>query len=303
MIDFFLFSGTSNTPLATGISTILKKPLSAIDISRFIDNECRVWIQEHKITDAHIVVIQSLSQVADQNLVELCLIGQALKTLNAKHVTAVIPWLGYSKQDKEFRKGEAVSAQLIAKFIEAAGFDQVITVELHSENLIPFFHIPVIELSTHTLLASQILSIGQNAVVVSPDQGGRSRSERFATFAGLPVVHLSKKRDLHSGSVTVHGIDGNVKGKTVVIFDDIVNTGETAIRSAYFLKEQGAVSILLLATHAVFAGNAANELEKSPIDRVIVTDTIAVSQHALFSKLEIISIAPLLAEVITTSIR
>jgi len=303
MKDFLLFSGTSNRPLGTLVAKQLGKKLSDIDITRFIDNECRVWIKEPDIDDKHIFVIQSLSQIADQNLVELCLIGQALKTLKARHVTAVIPWLGYSKQDKEFRKGEAVSAQLVAKFIEAAGFDQVITVELHSENLIPFFHIPVLELSTHELLTGCIRGDNGHVVVVSPDQGGMSRSDRFAKFANLPIVHLSKTRDLSTGKVTVNGIDGDVKGKTVVIFDDIINTGATAIRSADFLKQEGAASIIFLATHAALAGDAGEQLEKSPIDRVAVTDTIAIPKQKRFSKLTIISVATLLADAIKTIVR
>jgi len=303
MKDFLLFSGTSNRPLGILVAKQLEKKLSDIDITRFIDNECRVWIKEPDIDDRHIFVIQSLSQIADQNLVELCLIGQALKTLKARHVTAVIPWLGYSKQDKEFRKGEAVSAQLVAKFIEAAGFDQVITVELHSENLIPFFHIPVLELSTHELLTGCIGGNNGHIVVVSPDQGGLSRSDRFAAFSKHPIVHLSKIRDLKTGEVTITGIDGSVKGKTVVIFDDIINTGATAIRSSEFLKKQGASSIVFLSTHAVLAGDASQQLEKSPIDRVIVTDTIAIPKQKRFSKLTIVSVATLLADAIKTIVQ
>ena len=290
-----LFSGTSNQPLAEKIAAQLGVSLGDVEITRFIDNECRVFVKE-TVVDEEVYVLQSLSEVADQNLVELCLLGAALKSLKAKKVTAIIPWMGYSKQDKAFRKGEAISAQLVAKFIEAAGFDAVITVELHSENVVPFFHIPVVELSTHTLLA-EALSSGKfsHAVVASPDKGGKSRSERFANAINFPIVYLAKSRDLATGEVQVTGIEGSVDGKEVIIFDDIINTGSTAIRTSEFLRKNGAVSIHFLATHGVFAGNAVAAFIQSPIQKIIVTDSVYIPKDKQFSSLDIVSVTPLLA--------
>lgn len=300
-----LLAGTSNEPLAKAIATHLKLPLGIIEITRFIDNECRVYIKEN-VAGKRVFVIQSLSQVADQHLVELCLIGQALKSMKATHVTAVIPWMGYSKQDKEFRKGEAVSAQLVAKFIESAGFDEVLTCELHSENVVPYFHIPVMELSTHDLLGSSFISLeGFHptrlkwiTVVVSPDEGGKGRSARFAKTVGLPIVYLQKKRDLVTGKVAVVGASGDVKHKTIVIFDDIINTGATAIKTSEFLKKHGAGKIYFLATHGVLAGDASQQLLKSQIDQIIVTDTINISSEKIFPKLRIVSVSALLSRAI-----
>lgn len=301
-----LFSGTSNFDLSKRVAQTLKIPLGDIEITRFIDNECRVYIQE-SVEGKNVFVFQSLSEVADQHLVELCLIGQALKSLKARHVTAVIPWLGYSKQDKEFRKGEAVSAQLVAKFIEAAGFDHVITVELHSENVVPFFHIPVQEISSHQLLVETLQKQSKlsfdHMCVVSPDTGGKSRSARFARLLNLPIVYLEKDRDKASGKVAVTGIQGNVQGKDAVIFDDIINTGATAIKTSQFLKQKGALKIYFLATHAVLAGAASLQLAESLIDQVIVADTIFIPKAKQFSKLSIISVAPLLADAISRGTR
>lgn len=324
-----LLSGTSNFDLSKRVARAFRMPLGDIEITRFIDNECRVYIQE-PVDGKDVFVLQSLSEVADQHLVELCLIGQALKSLKAHHVTAVIPWLGYSKQDKEFRKGEAVSAQLVAKFIESAGFDRVITVELHSENVVPFFHIPVAEISTHDLLARKLSDIlrarslrrveksvsivldssrlggtlsNNNLVVVSPDTGGKSRSARFAHLTNLPIVYLEKDRDKISGKVVVTGIQGDVKNKAVVIFDDIINTGATAIKTSQFLKQKGALKIYFLATHAVLAGASSFQLAESLIDQVIVTDTILIPKEKQFSKLSIISVAPLLGDAISKQIK
>lgn len=298
-----VISGTSNLPLSQDIAKQLDIPLGDAEITRFIDNECRVYVRE-EVEGEDVYVVQSLSKVADQHVVELCLIGQALKDLGAKRVTAVIPWMGYSKQDKAFRKGEAVSAQLVARFIESAGFDNVIAVELHSENVLPYFFVPVTEISTHKLLADALPSgiLYEGAVVVSPDKGGKSRSERFAKETRFDVAYLEKNRDVTSGAVSVVGIDGDVSGKTVVIFDDIINTGATAIKTSSFVKSKGARAVIFLATHAVFAGNASEELSKSIIDRVIVTDTIRISKEKSFEKLSVIGVASLLAEAIKKQI-
>jgi ribose-phosphate pyrophosphokinase len=291
-----VFAGTSNPTLAHDMAKLLGISLGKVEITRFIDNECRVFIQED-VKGQEVYVVQSLSAIADQHLVELCLLGSALKNLGAAKITAVIPWMGYSKQDKAFRPGEAISAQLVAKFIEAAGFDAVITCELHSENVIPYFSIPVTELSTRALLVDALkknitLDVAQT-VVVSPDKGGKSRSETFAREVGLPIIYADKKRSVQTGLVSIMGMDGEVKGKTVIIFDDIINTGSTAIEVSKFAKAQGAISIYFLATHGVFAGGAPGDLQTSTIDHVYVTDTI---HHAkpMFAKCTTISVASLL---------
>lgn len=290
-----LFSGTSNRPLAEKLSI----PLGNVEITRFIDNECRVFVRED-VAGEDLFVLQSLSEVADQNLVELCLLGSALKDLGAKRVTAIIPWMGYSKQDKAFRKGEAVSMQLVAKFIEAAGFDAAITFDLHSKLVLQYFQIPVQELSARTLLAetTRIILVGQKAVVVCPDSGGKSRSEQFAVEQNLPVVYLEKSRNVN-GTVTINGMNGDVSEKSVIIFDDIINTGETAVKTSAFVKSRGATTVYFLATHAVLAGNAAQILEKSDIDKIIVTDTISIPEHKRFDKLTVKSISHELASQIT----
>ena len=296
-----LFSGTSNIALARMVSDALDIPLGKAEVTRFIDNECRVFVKED-IQGEDVFVIQSLSEVADQNLVELCLFGSALHDLHAKSVTAVIPWLGYSKQDKAFRRGEAVSAQLVAKFIEAAGFTGVITCQLHSEQVIPYFTVPMTELHTHDLLLSELraeLGDLNTFVVVSPDTGGKTRSELFAKVAGLPIVYLDKSRNLDTGEVTVHGISDSVRTKDVIIFDDIINTGSTAIKTSEFVKQQGARSVCFLATHAVLAGNASGSLSQSVIDRVIVTDTIAIPDSKKFDALTVLSVKQLLSDAIT----
>lgn len=295
-----LLSGTSNQPLALALAKDLHMRLGEVEITRFIDSECRVYVKEG-VQGKDVFILDSLSQIADQFLVELCLLGQAVKQLGAHRMIAVIPWMGYSKQDKEFRRGEAISAQLVAKFIEAAGFSGVITSELHSENVKSFFHIPVEEVLTHELLAGELkknVSDLEESVVVAPDKGGVSRSTLFARVLGLPVIHLVKERDTKSGAVSILGADGDVGGKNVVIFDDIINIGGTAIKTSEFVKAHGANRVYFLATHAVLAGDASSALAGSTIDQVIVTDTIATPAQKQFAKLTIVSVAPLLAQAI-----
>lgn len=293
-----LFAGTSNRSLAEKLGF----PLGNVEITRFMDNECRVFVKED-VAGEDVFVLQSLSEVADQNLVELCLLGSALKDLGAKRVTTIIPWMGYSKQDKAFRRGEAISIQLVAKFIEAAGFDAVITCELHSQNVLQFFHIPIVEISTHKLLAAALRTQSrpglEQSVVVSPDTGGKSRSERFAKDAGMDIVYLEKTRNLVNGEVSVTDISGDVAGRIVVIFDDIINTGETAVKTGMFVKSKGATAVYFLAAHAVLAGNASKQLQQSIIEKVIVTDTIEIPEIKQFEKLTIVTIAHELASQIT----
>jgi len=289
-----LYSGTSNKKLSQRLTNELDISLGKIKISRFIDSECHVRILDEPNGD-HVYVLQSLSEVADQNLFELCLIGQALKPFKPKKVTAIIPWMGYSKQDKVFQKGETASVELIAKFIETAGFSDVVTLELHSENITPYFNIPVTEISTHELLTGSIES-SDSTIIVSPDKGGQKRSETFARQIDLPIVYLDKKRDLESGSVKIIDASSEVKGKDAVIFDDIINTGSTAIKVSEYLHQEGARSVTFLATHPVLAGDASNLLQKSSIKRVIVTDTIEVKEEKRFDKLQVVSVSSLIAE-------
>ena len=308
-----LFSGTSNPQLAQKVANDLHVSLGRVEVTRFIDSECRVRILDD-VKDQDVFVLQSLSQIADQYLVELCLFATALKSMGAKKIIAVIPWMGYSKQDKAFRYGEAISMQLVAKMIEAAGFDNVITVELHSESIKKYFQISITELSTQKLFITVLkrplplllerggpaLSAGRlmNLIVISPDKGGQSRSEKFARKVDVPIIYLDKIRDKETGKVRVTGISGDVANHEVIIFDDIINTGATAAETSVFLKDKGATSVIFLATHAVLAGDASEVLLKSTIDQIIVTNTIAIPKEKLFSSLTVVSVASLLSDAI-----
>lgn len=296
-----LFSGTSNIPLASNIAKDLGIKLGEVEINRFSDGECRVWVKD-QIRDKDVFVLQSLSTIADQNLMELCLLGDALSRLGAKSLIAVIPWLGYSKQDKEFRKGEAVSSQLVAKFIEIAGFSKIITIELHSPKIKGYFKIPVIELSAKEAFVKVIQDKypipGDDITVISPDKGGAGRSELFVKLIGLPIAYIDKERDLTTGKVQILGIDKEIKGKTVIIYDDIINTGNTAVEIAKFLHQKRAKRVIFIGIHAVLSGNACKNIQESFIDEVLVTNTIQIPKAKMFRKLRILPIEDLIVHAI-----
>lgn len=296
-----LFSGTSNFPLATKIAKKLVTKLGEVEIKRFPDGECRIRVRR-EVKDKEVFVLQSLSTIADQSLMELCLLGSALKRLGSKKLTAIITWMGYSKQDKEFRRGEAVSAELVARFIETAGFNKVITVELHSSKIKEYFKIPVVELSAKSLIVDELRVTGyglkDDFIVVSPDKGGVGRSGEFAKIAGLPIAYLDKSRDLVTGKVTIHGIDKSINAKTVIIYDDIINTGSTAVETAKFLHAKGAKKIIFIGIHAVLSGMASKNIQNSFIDEAITTDTINIPKEKLFKKLKIITVKDLVANAV-----
>lgn len=292
MSNFFLFSGTSNLPLAEKLAKKLTIKLGKIEIFRFPDGECRVRIEED-VKGKTVYLLQSLSKSVDEHLFELCLMVDSAKRLGAREIIGIIPWLGYSKQDKEFRVGEAVSVEMIAKILSLIGLSKVIVFDLHSEIIKRYFKIPVTELSAKEMLYRALLSNLSNlsnVVVVSPDKGGKGRAERFAKDYKLPIVYLEKRRNLNTGKITYEKQKNGLEGKIAVIFDDIVNRGGTVIKAAELLKEMGAKKVIVLATHGVLGGEAPKSLQNSKVDKIYLTDTIEIPKEKQFPKLKIVSV-------------
>ncbi len=297
MNNFRIFSGTANQPLAEKVCASLNVPLGKMEILRFPDGECRVRIEE-EIKGKAVFLLQSFSKSVDEHLLELCLMADSAQRLGAKEIVGIIPWLGYSKQDKEFRVGEAVSVEVIAKILSCVKFSQIILFDLHSDLIKKYFSVPVVELSAQEELYQALKKDFPNlyqAVVVSPDKGGKGRAERFAKNYKLPVVYLEKARDLTTGKINYQKGSEDLSGKTAVIFDDIINRGGTVIKAAEVLKEMKAQKVIVLATHGVLAGEAKESLQASKVDRVYLTDTIDIPRERQFSKLKIVSIAKTLA--------
>lgn len=293
-----IFSGSSNKPLAQNSAKELGIEVSPLEISVFPDGERRIRVVDN-IVDEKTVVFQSTSTPPDQNYMELFFIADALKRSGASTVTAVIPYLGYERQDHVFRDGEAVSLEVIVKTLERVGVDKLVAFDLHSIKVPELFTIPVLHLSALDLFAQKIKELGltENSVLVSPDMGGIRRIKMLSESLGnMPYATVEKNRDLETGDISDSSMKGDVNGKTAIIVDDMISTGRTIVAAERILLKNGAKNILVFATHAVFSANAPELLENLKAEKVFVTDTILVPKEKRFSKLEVISVSKTIAE-------
>lgn len=274
-----IISGTSNRPLSLSIAQKLNLKLVDVEISKFKNGEKRVWVKEN-LQGENVAVIQSFSQPVDEFIIEFLLIVDALERAGARHVNAVLPWMGYSLQDKLFREGEPMSAKVIANLISNSYIKRVHLLDLHNTSIPGFFSIPTHHHSPMELYKKHVKKNldHKNAIVVSPDFGGIKRARTFAHDLELELASVDKHRDLSSGKVTPMGISGNVAGKVCLIYDDLINTGSTVVEVAKFLKQQGALEVHFLVTHGIFAGNGLTLMNDASINSVIITNSITHSQ-------------------------
>lgn len=300
MRDFVLFSGSSNQSLAAAVAKQLGVQLGKVDLTRFADGELRPWIQED-VRDKTVVVLNSLSNPIDHNVMEMVLLGDAIRRSAPKTMIAVVPYMGYSRQDKQHRVGEPVSARVIAKMLEISKYKEVLSVDLHNDAIVGFFQVPVTHLSALTILADEVKKLKlTNPVVISPDVGGVKRARNFAYALDVPMVVMEKKRylDRYDQSESFQ-IIGDVSGKTAIIVDDIISTGGTIVNSAKSLKAAGVTGVVVCATHAVMTGEAAKNLDAAPLETVILTDSIYIPPEKQFAKLKVATLAPVIAQAVT----
>ncbi len=294
-----IFSGSSNKPLAEKVAKDLNADYSLLDIFVFPDGERRVRVVD-RVVGENAVVFQSTSTPPDQNYMELFFILDALKRSGASNVTAVVPYLGYERQDHVFRDGEAVSLEVIIETLERVGADKFVAFDLHSIKVPELFSIPVLHLSALSLFAQKIKNIEGDIVLVSPDMGGIRRIKELSESLGnIPYATIVKNRDLETGKIEDSQLNGEVKGKVAVIVDDMIATGDTTVDAARLLLEKGAEKVFAFATHAVFTKKAHEVLQNSQIEKIWVTDTILVPEEKRFPKLNIISVS----EVITKGLK
>lgn len=292
-----IISGTANKKLAKDVAKYLKIKLTPVDIHTFSDGEIYVRILE-SVRGSDVYIIQPTSPDANSNLMELLITVDALKRASPQKITAVIPYFGYCRQDKKIAPREPITAKLVAKMIEAAGVDRVMTFELHVPQVQGFFDIPSDNLDLIPIYAEEILSKNlKNLVFVAPDVGGAARTRAIARVLHAPISIVDKRRP-KPGVAKVEHVVGDVKGKTIVIVDDIIDTAGTITGAASILKKHGAKDIYVLATHAVLSGPAVKRLKEASIKEILITDTIELPKEKSISKIKIISIAPLLAETI-----
>lgn len=292
-----IFSGNSNKALAKNICNYLDISLANALVDKFLNEETKVKIEE-SVRGQDVYIIQTICKPVNDNLMELLIMIDALSRASAKQITAVIPLYGYAKQEKKTTGREPISAKLVANLITVAGADRVVTIDLHAAAIQGFFDIPVDNLYAMPIMEdyfkkSELSS--KDIVVVSPDAGGVARARAFAEKINAPMAVIFKKRP-KPDETSVMEIVGNVKGRDVLIFDDMISTGGTLVKSAQALTERGAKKIYAYATHPIFAANTMKLLEDSPIEELVVTDTIPFKNTS--GKIKVLSVAPLLGEAI-----
>jgi ribose-phosphate pyrophosphokinase len=293
-----VFAGSSNQALALEVASYLGIGLGNIALSRFSDGEIHIYIDEN-VRGEHVFIIQTGSADANFHLMELFLMIDAAKRASAERITAVIPYFCYARQDWKDRPRVPISARLIADLLEKSGADRVLAMDLHSPQIQGFFSVPMDNLTSMPVLAGYIGGLKMdNLAIVSPDAGGVGRARVFARRMQAGLAIIDKRRPAPNVAKVLHVI-GDVQGRDVVIFDDMVDTAGTLALSAEALKQEGARRILAACTHPVLSGQAIEKIEKSPIEHVIVTDTIPLNAVAqACRKIIVLSVAELFGEAI-----
>ena len=294
-----LLTGNSNKSLSQKISKHLKTKLVHSSIKKFSDGEIYIEINEN-IRGNSIFLIQSISSPANDNLMELLLCIDALKRSSAKNITTVIPYFGYARQDRKVAPRTSISAKLVSNLITKAGADRVVTVDLHAGQIQGFFDIPVDNLFATPIFARHIKKKlnSKNLICVSPDVGGVERTRALARKLDVGIGIIDKRRP-SPGKSQVMNVIGNVKGKTCIIVDDIIDSGGTIVNAAQALINRGAREVHVYITHGVLSGQAVEKIKKSKIKNLVVTDTIDNSEKLKKAKnIEVLTISNLLSEAI-----
>ena len=294
-----LLTGNSNKSLSQKISKHLKTKLVHSSIKKFSDGEIYMEINEN-IRGNSIFLIQSISSPANDNLMELLLCIDALKRSSAKNITTVIPYFGYARQDRKVAPRTSISAKLVSNLITKAGADRVVTVDLHAGQIQGFFDIPVDNLFATPIFARHIKKKlnSKNLICVSPDVGGVERTRALARKLDVGIGIIDKRRP-SPGKSQVMNVIGNVKGKTCIIVDDIIDSGGTIVNAAQALINRGAREVHVYITHGVLSGQAVEKIKKSKIKNLVVTDTIDNSEKLKKAKnIEVLTISNLLSEAI-----
>jgi ribose-phosphate pyrophosphokinase len=295
-----LFAGPASKGLGSQIARYLNEPLGYIQVGAFSDGETSIEVSQN-IRGMDVFLVQSTYQPGNEHLMQLLLMADACKRASAKSVSAVIPYFGYSRQDRRPRSTRGpVSAKLVADLIETADIKRLITVDLHADQIEGFFSIPVDNIYSSTILMSDMWRQGyQDQVIVSPDVGGVQRARAIARRLGNASLAIIDKRREAANKSEVMNIIGDVDQKTVIIFDDMVDTAGTLCNAAAALKEKGALKTVAYAVHPVLSGPAIERIADSELDELVVTDTIPLTQEAKDSgKIRQLSIAELLGETI-----
>jgi len=299
-----IVAGNSNRPLAEAICSHLKMPLTKGQVKRFADMEIFIEIQEN-VRGQDVFVVQSTSFPANDNLMELLILIDALKRASAARITAVVPYYGYARQDRKPGPRTPITAKLVANLIERAGADRVMTLDLHAGQIQGFFDIPTDNLFAAPVMVRDIQEQhkGNNLMVVSPDVGGVVRARALAKRIEAPIAICDKRRDRPGESEVMHVI-GDVKGMRCILIDDIVDSGGTLVNAAEALLKHGAVEVMAYITHGVLSGGAVSRIQASKLKSLVITDSIQPTAAVLAAQnIRVLSIAPLIGEAILRTSR
>lgn len=294
-----IFTGNANPELAQQIAQHVGVPLGNASIIRFSDGEIRIKLDE-SVRGCDVFVIQPTSAPANEHLMELLIMVDALKRASAKSINVVIPYYGYARQDRKQRAREPITAKLVADLLVTAGVNRMVSMDLHAGQIQGFFNIPVDHLLGEKILADYFLKKGlEDVVVVSPDMGGVARARGMAERLGASIAIIDKRRP-EPNVAEVMNIIGKIQGKTAIMIDDMIDTAGTITLGAKALVERGAREVYACCSHAVLSGPAIQRLEDSVIKEVVVTNSIKLDEEKLAgsSKISILSIAPLIGDAI-----
>ena len=298
--SLMVFSGNANPKLALSVTQHLNIPLGRATVNRFSDGEVAVEINEN-VRGQDVFVLQSTCAPTNDNLMELMIMVDALRRASARRITAAIPYYGYARLDRRPRSARvAISAKVVANMLQSVGVDRVLTMDLHADQIQGFFDIPVDNIYSTPVLLNDILAHQYpNLMVVSPDVGGVVRARAMAKALDVDLAIIDKRRP-RANVAEIMNIIGEVKGRTCVITDDIVDTAGTLCNAASALKERGAVRVLAYAPHPVLSGNAVDRITNSPLDELVITDTIPLRPEAeACPKIRQLSCAALIGETIS----
>jgi len=293
--NFKIFSGSSNLPLAEKIAHKLNMPLGLVELKRFSDGE--IWVKYlENIRGSDIFIVQSTNPPAE-NLLELLIMVDAAKRASANRITAVIPYFGYSRQDRKDQPRVSITAKLVANLITIAGADRVITMDLHAAQIQGFFDIPFDHLYGSSIFSGLFNDIKDNLVVVSPDVGGIKIARSYAKRLNASLVVIDKRRPKQNLAEVVH-IIGSVKDKDVLIVDDLIDKAGTFVGAIDALKKEGSLNIYGAVTHPLFSGPAIERIRNSQITNLLVSDTINFKHSDNLEKISVVSVAEIFAEAI-----
>jgi len=295
MRGYKVFSGTANEEFAKKVAKHLTLPLSDATIRRFSDGEIGVQISE-SVRGKDVFIVQPTCAPANDTLMEILIMTDALRRSSANSITAIMPYFGYARQDRKAAPRVPITAKLVANLLQTAGIDRVVTIDLHAGQIQGFFDIPVDNLYGNIIFLDYVKRKNlKNPVIASPDIGGVARARAFAKKLNVDMVIVDKRRE-KANECEVMNIIGDVEGKDVILVDDMIDTAGTITKAATVLKGKGAISVMACCTHAVLSGPAYERLDLSDLDELIVSDTIPLTAQS--DKITVLSVAPLFAEVI-----